>query len=86
MSSRRFTAPFLVSLVVCGQLVFLPSETLARCCGLCNCWMQMVYGSQYCYCGGDCPSGCATDDDLSPLRIHSPNDKIVADAVQPPKA
>jgi len=69
MSSRWFIAPFLVTFLFSVQFLFNPSESSARCCGLCNCWMQYVYGSNYCYCGGDCPSGCNRPDDISSQKL-----------------
>lgn len=80
MYNRMFVAPLLLIMLLCGQSLFLPNQVIAQnCCGLCNCWMEVVYGPDYCYCGGDCASGCFTDDSNS-LPSPALTDNRSADA------
>ena len=76
MTKRTFVVPFLFLILLSGQALILPSEASARCCGLCNCWMQQVYGSAYCYCGGNCPSGCNRPEDISSQKLNVMNADI----------
>ena len=68
MSIRMFVAPFVFALLLCSQILIFPSQVLARCCYCGQCWMQQVYGSQYCYCGGNCPICWADGFDASRLN------------------
>jgi hypothetical protein len=64
---QRLFAPVLfITMLLSGGIFVLPSQAIAGCCGCGNCWMMYVYGSQYCYCGGNCPT-CLTDD-FDPAR------------------
>lgn len=63
-----FAPVLLITMLLGGGLLFLPGQAFAVCCGCGNCWMMYVYGSQYCYCGGNCPT-CSTDD-FDPARLN----------------
>lgn len=81
MYIRMFVAPFLFIMLLCSQILLLPNQVLARCCYCGQCWMQQVYGSQYCYCGGDCPI-CWTDG-FDALQFHTSTDNRPADTTIP---
>lgn len=62
MNIRILVAPFLLSIgLLATGIVFTPNTAFGYCCGCGNCWMMYIYGTAYCYCGGDCPY-CSTDD------------------------
>lgn len=83
MYIRMFVAPFLFIMLLCSQIVLLPSQVIARCCYCGQCWMQQVYGPQYCYCGGDCPI-CWTDGSDA-LQFHTVIDNPPADTSSIPQ-
>jgi hypothetical protein len=74
---RKFIAPaILITVLLSGGVLLLSNQALAAgCCGCGNCWMMYVYGTQYCYCGGNCPT-CFTDDFDPSRRINLGQDEV----------
>ena len=84
MNIRFLVAAFLLSIgVLASGIVFTPNNAFGYCCGCGNCWMMYIYGSGYCYCGGDCPY-CSADD-FDPAHRSGAINNVMPDKNSLPK-